>query len=113
VRPRQPEEGLDQQRAISRRQVARLEQHLPALQAQVVGAALEHARAQLSVFAIAQGALHQRQVLLEQLILERRRRGGHNHSATRADRVQRGREQIRQALAGASARLDQQPRARV
>ena len=44
-RPRQPEQRLDQQHAVRWRQVARLQQHLPAPQAQIVVAALQHRRA--------------------------------------------------------------------
>ena len=70
--------------------------------AQIVRAALEQRDARRH----ADGAGDQRQVLVEELVLQRARAGGDEHALARE---QRG-HQIREGLAGAGARLDHERR---
>ena len=75
-----------------------------AVQAGVVGAALEHGVGRVDAGQVADRLDQPRDVALDQLVLERERRGGDHDPAV----VEQRRHQVGQRLAGAGAGLDEQ-----
>ena len=78
----------------------------PALQAEVVAPPLERRDAQRLALDARQQRLHDRQVLLDQLLLQADRVGRHDDALAAAQGLQRRGHQIRQRLAGTGPRLD-------
>ncbi|GAA3080138.1 hypothetical protein GCM10020254_25590 [Streptomyces goshikiensis] len=73
------------------------------VEAQVVGAALEHGELRAAAQLRVQRLHRARQVALDELPLQGQRRGRHDHALA----VREGRHQIAEGLAGAGAGLDQ------